>query len=49
MGYFFHKIKMFKQKKVPTNLWIWTHILVLERKLTPNLYFFQLFRCYTKN
>jgi chromate transport protein ChrA len=35
-----HKIKNFPQKKVPTNLWIWTHILVLERQLTSNLYFF---------
>ena len=38
--YFFHKIKMFSPKKVPTNLWIWTHILVSERQLTSNLYLF---------
>jgi hypothetical protein len=25
---------------ITANLWIWTHILVLERQLTSNLYFF---------
>jgi hypothetical protein len=49
VDYFFHKIKISPNKKMPTNLWIWTHILVLERQLTSNLYFFQLFRCCTKN
>jgi hypothetical protein len=34
-GYFFHKIKIFQKKKVLTNLWIWTHIFVLERQLQP--------------
>ena len=40
LDYFFHKIKISAPKKVPTNLWIWTHILVLERQLTSNLIFF---------
>ena len=44
-----HKINPPPPNKVPTNLWIWTHILVIERQLTSNLYFFQLLKCCTKN
>ena len=38
LGHFFHKTKK-KKKKVLTNLWIWTHVLVLDRQLTSNLFF----------
>ena len=34
------KWKCSTKKNVLTNLWIWTHILVLDRQLTSNLYFF---------
>jgi hypothetical protein len=37
---FFHNFNEHfpERKKVTTNLWIWTHILVLERQLTSNLF-----------
>ena len=35
---FFNKLKIFLKNILPTNLWIWTHILVLLRQLTSNFF-----------